>query len=165
MPNDVASSESRPETASASKKRVSPLAVLAVLLVLFVGGRALLQLTGVLGPAPTPAVFEAGLTLDDALAAAEAEGKPVVAVVTADWCPPCQRYKRSTLAQADVQAWLGERTIAVMIDADAQPEAMRALGVRALPTTVVLRGGEVAGRRVGPISADELFELAGADGA
>jgi len=71
--------------------------------------------------------------------------RPVVAVVTADWCPPCQHLKRTSLADAQVERLLTDRAQSVMLDATDTNRVQRTLGmlgVRAFPSTVIIRGGE-----------------------
>ena len=49
------------------------------------------------GPAETPGVFEAGYSLQEATQKSASAGKPMLVLVTADWCPPCQALKRGAL--------------------------------------------------------------------
>ncbi len=106
-------------------------------------------------PAPTPASFGAA-NLADAIAQAGDE-RPVVAVFSASWCPPCRSYKRDALADADVTAWLDANAVPVLVDIDEDPEAARAAGVTSIPTTAIFRNGEIVARRVGAASADDLL--------
>lgn len=109
-------------------------------------------------PAPTPAVFGAGTTLAGAIERSKAEDKPVFAVATADWCAPCQAYKRGALADERVAAYLEASTIPVYINIDDDPADAERLGVSAVPTTVLLRDGEVVDRFSGRIDAPDLLE-------
>lgn len=109
-------------------------------------------------PAPTPPVFRDGVSLMEAMDLSAAENKPVFAVVTADWCAPCQNYKRNALADETVQAWLGERTIAVMLDADRleRSEAMLLNFGGTIPATIMLDEGRVVGAFEGSMGAGFL---------
>jgi thiol:disulfide interchange protein DsbD len=107
--------------------------------------------------APTPEVFASTVSLDDGIRAASASGKPVVALVTADWCPPCQLLKRDTLTDPAVAAWLGENAVPVYIDSDANPADAGKLGVSALPTTVVLRDGQILASKTGFADAESYL--------
>lgn len=110
------------------------------------------------GVAPTPAMFEgAPSTLDAALAAAGKDGL-VFAYATADWCPPCQVYKRTTLVDPAVEAWVRKHAIPVYVDTDHNAKDAATLGVRSIPQTTLLRGdGTVLVREVGALRADELL--------
>lgn len=110
------------------------------------------------GAAPTPAMFEKSVSLDSAIATAETSGKPVFAVATADWCAPCQSYKRSALADERVQAWVNERAEPVFIDVDEDQQAAQRLGVRSIPATYLIRDGEVVSSFAGAASADSLLQ-------
>ncbi|MEM7623220.1 MAG: thioredoxin family protein [Planctomycetota bacterium] len=95
--------------------------------------------------AVTPATFDEAGGLDAALARSLDEGKPVLALATATWCPPCNMLKKNTLADSEVQSFIAENTVAVSLD-DAQHRAdIARLGVRAYPTTLVIRDGDVVG--------------------
>jgi thiol:disulfide interchange protein len=70
--------------------------------------------------------------LDEALARAKAENKPVVIDFNAEWCVPCKKMEVETFADARVKALLG-RCIFLSVDTDRQPELSRRLGVVGLP--------------------------------
>ncbi len=85
------------------------------------------------------------------------EDKPVVAIVTADWCPPCQALKKNALADERVVAFLSAEAQAVMIDGTdtgAASETLQQLGVRVFPSTVVMRDGQPVATLEGNMSAD-----------
>lgn len=130
---------------------VALLAAVAWLLILGV-------LSGPDGVAPTPAVFQTSTSLDAAATMASDADKPLLAVVTADWCPPCQWYKREALADERVHAIISSELVAVMIDADARPTDAQRLGARQIPTTVLLRDGETVDGFTGPADANELLD-------
>ncbi len=128
--------------------------VAVILLGLFVA----LRLSGCGGVAPTPELFSDGQTLDGAMEQSAAPGgKPVLAVATADWCPPCQSYKRGALADARVAEAVRARTIPVYVDVDADPDAAAALGVSSIPATYLIVDGAVAASFTGAKGADELL--------
>jgi|GEM_PF-682646 len=110
--------------------------------------------------APTPDVFAQGPdTLDAAIATAQSEHKPVVAVATSDFCAACQIYKRSGLANSRVQAWLKKNTVPFFMriewdGADAK-RVGRANGP--VPATMVLVDGEIVAQFAGPLGAEDLL--------
>ncbi|RMH09856.1 MAG: DUF255 domain-containing protein, partial [Planctomycetota bacterium] len=70
------------------------------------------------GVAPKPGIFERELTLSAALDESERTGRPVLAVVTADWCGACQALKRGALSDPEVEALVKASFVPVYIDAD-----------------------------------------------
>jgi len=114
------------------------------------------------GVAPTPSAFAAGTSLDQALAESAATGRPVLALATADWCGPCQAFKRGALADEGVAAWIGAHTVPVLVDltdegAPGAQEAARLLMVESIPALVMLREGEVVDRVAGVLSRERLM--------
>lgn len=118
-------------------------------------------------PAPVPAVFEAGeRSLQAALERAEAEDRVVFAVATADWCGPCQSYKKGALTDPRVAQWVGANAVPLYLDIDASPEDAEALAISGIPASFIIRDGRVVARQGGLMSADELvgwLESASAD--
>lgn len=109
-------------------------------------------------PAETPVAFGEGLRLQEAVTRADQEGRVVVAVASATWCGPCQSYKRGALSAPEVTAWLDEHAVAVYVDVDKHPEEASLLGVRGVPATYVIRGGELVDSRVGLMQARGLLQ-------
>jgi len=70
--------------------------------------------------------------LDEALAQAQKERKPVVLDFFAEWCAPCQRMEKTTFKDERVKALLG-RCVFLRIDTDEQPEISRRMNVEGLP--------------------------------
>lgn len=110
-------------------------------------------------PAPTPSLFGESLTFDQAVARANAEGKYVFAVASASWCGPCQTYKRGALADERLASWVKTSAVPVLIDVDHSPDAARALSVRSIPLTVILKGEEQMVRHEGAIAPDDLMVM------
>jgi thioredoxin 1 len=82
-------------------------------------------------------------------------GSGLVAVeFTAAWCGPC----RTMAPVLDAVAGALPRIRFVQIDADANPATTARLGVRGLPTTLLLRDGEVVERVVGVVPASVFRE-------
>lgn len=109
--------------------------------------------------APTPPVFSEGVALNAAVASAEEEGEGLVfAVATADWCAPCQSYKRGALRDPRVEAWVKRNATPVYINVDEAPEDAAALGVQSIPATFLLRDGRVVASASGALGADRLLD-------
>jgi thiol:disulfide interchange protein DsbD len=70
--------------------------------------------------------------LDEALAQAQKERKPIVLDFFAEWCAPCQRMEKTTFIDDRVKALLG-RCVFLRIDTDKQPEISRRMNVEGLP--------------------------------
>ncbi len=75
-----------------------------------------------------------------------ASAKPVVVDFWAEWCPSCKRLAPTLAELADEY---GDRVEVVKINADENPQTVRAYGVLSLPTLVVFRDGEPVGALVG----------------
>ncbi len=119
--------------------------------VVFVG---ISVITGAFRTAPVPQAFAGATPLNDALDAAKTSGMPVLAFITADWCQPCQSFKRGALVDKDVATWISDNTHPVMIDATKDnPDAAR-MGVEAIPTMVLIRNDDKGEREVARFSGD-----------
>lgn len=70
----------------------------------------------------------------------------VLVDVWAAWCGPCKALAPLLEEVARVE---GERTAVFKLDADAEPELTAQLEVRALPTILFYRRGEIVDRLVG----------------
>lgn len=81
--------------------------------------------------------------LDEALAQARRDRKPVVLDFYAEWCAPCMRMEKTTFKDELVKALLG-RCVFVRVDADKQPDIAKRMGVEGLPDIrFVLHDGRV----------------------
>ncbi|GAB4520278.1 MAG: hypothetical protein Tsb0013_23920 [Phycisphaerales bacterium] len=88
---------------------------------------------------------------------AKDQGKPALVVVDADWCTYCKRYNASTLTDASTERYLDEHTVFAHVDYDQNKDALRAVGVTALPTTMLFVDGAPRASFTGPKSSDELI--------
>jgi thiol:disulfide interchange protein len=80
-----------------------------------------------------PTALPSGFALlDEALARAKRERKPIVLDFSAEWCSPCQRMEKTTFADAKVKELLA-RCIVVKIDTDQEEELARKMEVVGLP--------------------------------
>ncbi|HQY90578.1 thioredoxin [Caldilinea sp.] len=86
----------------------------------------------------------------------QTNARPIVVDVWAPWCGPCRTLSprldqvgEEYATQVDV--W--------KINADAEPELVRSLGVRGIPTLILYRQGEEVARRTGLQSVEALHQL------
>ncbi len=79
--------------------------------------------------------------VDQALEQAAQTQKPILVYFTADWCPPCQQFKKDVLSQGDVQRRLSSGFVLVKIDLSQQGgesgQIAQRLGVRSIPTFIL----------------------------
>ncbi len=122
-----------------------------VALVVFIGWRTMRP------PAPTPEAFASETRLAAAIEESSETGRPVIALATADWCPPCQALKRGALVDVRVASLLDARAIPVYVDVDEHPEEARQLGAASIPTTYVIRNGEITAKVTGALSPDDYL--------
>ncbi|MDX6228960.1 MAG: thioredoxin 1 [Frankiales bacterium] len=80
---------------------------------------------------------------------------PVLVDFTADWCPPCKMVAPTLERIAEDEAG---RMQVVSIDADTNPETVRAYGVMGLPTLALFVGGELVAQVVGARSQPALMK-------
>jgi thiol:disulfide interchange protein DsbD len=84
-------------------------------------------------PGTAPLSLPRGFALlDEALAQAQKESKPVVLDYFAEWCAPCQRMEKTTFKDERVRALL-ERCVFVRVDTDEHPDIAKRMAVEGLP--------------------------------
>lgn len=127
--------------------------VFALVLAILLG----IRFIGASGTAPVPPMFDLATTLEMAEQQASQQKKLVFAYATAEWCGPCQQFKRGALMDARVERWVREHTIPVYVDVDARPAEASRLGVRSIPAVRLLRGGRLILVADGVVGADELL--------
>lgn len=108
----------------------------------------------------TEVTRQSGLPTDYATAYRQAQtgDKPLLVLVTAEWCAPCQMLKRTTLR--DMMAKHGFKDFHfALVDVDRDPEAAKLTENRPVPQFIVFeRNGNTWNRRysIGYHSLDEL---------
>lgn len=82
--------------------------------------------------------------------------RPVVVDVWAPWCGPCRMLEPALERLAEEYAG---RVDLWKINADEEPDLVRALGVHGIPTLIVYRGEREIARRIGAQSQSALTAL------
>jgi thiol-disulfide isomerase/thioredoxin len=128
---------------------------------LFGVGRSLgLALVAVLALAATCPAGDAWLTsYEDALAAAERSGRPILTIFTgSDWCPHCRTLEENVLHTETFSRWAQDRVVLLMIDLPQQGLSQEErqvrsrvcikYGVRTFPSALLIGpdGAKITGR-------------------
>ncbi|RMH28411.1 MAG: hypothetical protein D6693_03925 [Planctomycetota bacterium] len=107
---------------------------------------------------PIPEAFASALPYEAALEAARQADRPVVAVVTADFCPTCQAYKRNGLRDPRVADWVRGHATPVYLEWERDADTIQRLGVGGFPATVLIDpGGDVVQMAYGAMPGDRLL--------
>ncbi len=87
-------------------------------------------------------VSKKSMTYKQAYAKAQAGDKPLLVMVTADWCPPCRQMKATTLPQLMVRDSFEKFHFALM-DFDKEKDlAKQLIGDRGLPQLIMFEKSE-----------------------
>lgn len=119
---------------------------------------AVALLHGALAPAPSSGapMGDWYTDLDQAMAVARREGKPVLADVGSENCPACRMLESQTLSHPAIQERL-KNFVKVHINGDAAPHIRQMLGVDAYPTVIAMDpNGRAVGRSVGFVPASRF---------
>ena len=90
---------------------------------------------------------------DDFAAVAEAATIPVLVDIWAPWCGPCRKVSP---ALEQLAAEFAGRLKLVKVNADEAPALSQRFEVLAIPTLILLKGGEVVDKQVGAAPASVL---------
>lgn len=82
--------------------------------------------------------------------------RPVVLEFSAGYCPPCRLLE--PVVERLAEAYRGVVDV-IAIDIEAHPDLAQRWGVRAVPTLLALRGGDVVAHQVGFSRARDVEEL------
>lgn len=129
----------------------------ALMVVILVAVGIVVMKMGGGGVAAVPPAFATGLTLEQAIERSTTSGRPVVVFATADWCGPCQQFKRGPLNDAEVAGYIGDHFEAVYLDVDRESELASRLGVESVPAMRILRPGQPPAELEGYTDKDRLM--------
>jgi thiol:disulfide interchange protein DsbD len=137
-----------------------------LMLVLVLVGSSLLSHADAAGPAIQPATrgqakpvsIQWGNNLQKAAEQAKKTGKPILVQFTADWCTFCHKMLDETLSNEEIAQQVNECFIPVVLDADQNGPIVKALGVEAFPTTVVISADLKSANRIVGYFSPTAFE-------
>ncbi len=87
-------------------------------------------------------------------------GRPILVKVTADWCGYCKQMKAETFTDAGIITDVNASFVAVELNADTNRELIKRLGVKSLPTVLVISPDQkILEKEEGFRSAAQLSQL------
>ncbi|QRY79969.1 thioredoxin TrxC [Pseudomonas sp. PDNC002] len=108
------------------------------------------------GRCQSPIVLGAPFDLDEAGFAAQAKGDlPLLVDVWAEWCGPCKGFA-PVFEQA--AARLSGKVRFAKLDSDANPNLSTRLGIRSIPSLILLRNGQEVARQSGAMPLPQLLD-------
>ena len=102
------------------------------------------------------------ISLDEAIAKAKAENKPIFIDVYATWCGPCKYLSREVFVEDELGNYMNENFINLKLDGEEGDGdyLMAQFGLDAYPTMLYLSADkEELNRIVGAVSANEILEI------
>jgi thioredoxin-related protein len=100
-------------------------------------------------------------TAASALSAGKKEGKPVILVFSAAWCPPCQAMKKDVYPSSTIQAYHDKFIWAYLdVDDSSNRRAAEKAGVQGIPHIQFLDSeGKEIGKQVGGNSPENFASM------
>lgn len=92
-----------------------------------------------------------------AFAAAQADGKPILVHIEASWCPVCAK-QRPILGEIEREPSY-KSLVVFNVDFDTQKDVVRAMGANKQSTLIVFHGKDERGRSVGDSEASSIQSL------
>jgi thioredoxin-like negative regulator of GroEL len=85
------------------------------------------------------------------------ENKPILLVISADWCHHCRKLWRNTLNDPKLADHVDASFVPVHLDFDRNKRIAKALEVRSIPSSIVLSPrADLLGRMVGHVKPDDF---------
>jgi len=82
--------------------------------------------------------------------------RPVVVDFHAIWCAPC---KIQSPILKEVATELGDRIKVIMIDVDRNPEIASRYDIKAVPTLMIFKKGEIKYKQAGVLTRPQLMDV------
>lgn len=80
--------------------------------------------------------------------------KPVIVDFYADWCGPC---KLMSPVLSEVKDKIGDRAIILKLDIEKAPQYTQLYNVRAIPTLIIFKKGNILWRKSGVTTVSEIL--------
>jgi thioredoxin 1 len=84
--------------------------------------------------------------------------KPVIVDFYADWCGPC---KLMAPVLQEVKTRIGDKATILKLDIEKAPQYTQLYNVRAIPTLIIFKGGNIIWRKSGVATAHEILNNLG----
>lgn len=95
---------------------------------------------------------------DEALDASARENKPLLVMVTAEWCGYCHKMLRHTFPNPKVAARVNDEYVPILLDADEYPELIQKLKIGAMPTVLIVAPDRKIIRRISGFKTAAQFD-------